>query len=149
MMQVSSVTTEKNCFKVDFDTINKIMILRFHGVIDLKDMIDSLSTGIRHQEFEYNMSACCDFSEATVDIELSATEVIFHFLTGLRDKRGDEYHLALVYSDEITKALMDYYRLAFSRSKIDVELFRNYQAAIDWIITNQNECSVSYLYNEE
>ncbi len=144
-MQISSLTAEKNSFKIEFDTANKIMILRFFGVIDLKDMIDSLSTGIRHKEFEFNMSACCDFSDATVDVDISATEVIFHFLTGLRDKRGDEYHLALVYSDEITKTLMDFYRLAFSRSKIDVELFRNKEAAINWIISSQKECEVTYL----
>jgi len=144
-MKTNSIIAEKDCFKIDFDTTNKIMILRFYGVIGLKDMIDSLSTGIRHQEFEFNMSACCDFSEATLDVDISATEVIFHFLTGLRDKRGDEYHLALVYSDEITKTLMDYYRLAFSRTKVDVELFRNTEAAHNWIITSQRACSVTYL----
>ncbi len=144
-MKASVVTTNAKSFEVDFDLDNKIMILRFYGVIDLKDMIDSLSTGIRHQEFEYNMSACCDFSQATVDVEMSAAEVIFHFLTGLREKRGDEYHLALVYSDEITKTLMDYYRLAFSRSKIDVELFQSFEAARNWIITNQQGCEVTYL----
>jgi hypothetical protein len=144
-MKKSVITADKNYFKVDFDTSNKIMFLRFYGVIDLKDMIDSLSTGIRHQEFEYNMSACCDFSQATVDVDISATEVIFHFLMGLKDKRGDEYHLALVYSDEITKALMDFYRLAFSRSKIDVELFKSIELATDWLISSQNECSVTDL----
>ena len=146
-MKANTITTEKSNFEISFDVDNKIMFLKFYGIVDLKDMIDSHSTGIIHQELENNMSACCDLTEATVDVDISATEIIFHFLIGLKEKRGDEYHLALVYSDEITKALMDYYRLAFSRTKVDVELFRNTQAAINWIIASQNESSISYIHN--
>jgi hypothetical protein len=144
-MKTSTVNTKKTNYKIDFDLTNKIMITSFFGIVDLKDIIDSLSAGIRQNEFEINMSACFDFTNATVDADISATEIVFHFLTGLQDRRGNEYHLALVYSDEITKTLMDYYRLAFSRSKVDVELFQNKDAAMNWIITSQKVCSVTYL----
>ncbi|MBV1911819.1 MAG: hypothetical protein KUG78_21175 [Kangiellaceae bacterium] len=135
----------KQGFTVDFDAKHGIMVTQFYGEIYLKDIIDSLSTVIRHREFVVNMSACYDFTHATIDIDISTTEIVFHFLTGLADKRGTQYQMALVYADEMTKAIFDFYRLTLSRTDVDVELFKNRATAIDWIVESAKEASVIYI----
>ena len=139
------MTEKKQGFEVYFDTKNQIMKVEFYGAVHLKDIVDSLSTVIRHREFVKNMSACYDFSNAVVEVDITGAEVVFHFLTGISDRRGTEYLLALVYSDEMTKALCDFYRLYFSRSKVDVETFMNKEVALEWIIESKKESTVSYL----
>lgn len=140
-----NLASAKQGFEVSFDATHKIMHVVFFGCVYFKDIIDGFSTVIRHQEFELNMPACYDFSNATLEMNMNSTEIIFHFTSGLAEKRGKEYLLALVYNDEMTKALFDFYRLYLARTQIDVEMFKNSQTAIDWIIESQKEKTISYL----
>lgn len=124
-------------YKTYYSPDTKIMHVDFFGNIELKDVVDSFSSVIRHEKFSINMPGCYDFTNAILDIDINDTEVVFHFVAGLAKKRGSEYLLAFIYSDEMTKTLMDFYRLAFSRTSIDVETFSNRDIAVEWIKESQ------------
>lgn len=132
-------------FDIHYEPESKVMHIDFTGNMELKALIASFSAVIRHEDFYINMPACYDFSNAIMDIDINATEVIFHFVSGLRDKRGDKYLLTFVYADEMTKALVDFYRLFFSRTSIDIEIFNNKADAIEWIKDSRQTATVSYL----
>lgn len=142
--EFDSVESEQS-FNLEFDPISKIMHISFTGNMELKGLIASFSAVIRHPDFYFNMPACYDFSKARADIDINTTEVIFHFVEGLRDKRGDDYQLAFIYSDEMTKALIDFYRLFFSRTCIDVEIFNQKSDAIEWIKESLKPPTISYI----
>jgi hypothetical protein len=135
----------ENSFKIEFDSDYGCFVVKYNGVIELKDLIDSFSEVIKHPAFEINMPACYDFTDAIVDIDINTTEIFYHFAAGLRDKRGNDYQLAFVYSDEMTKTLVNFYRLFFSRTSIDVEIFNNGETALNWIKESKSIASVSYL----
>lgn len=132
-------------FDLQFDSGSKIMHIKFTGNMELKGLIASFSAVIRHPLFYFNMPACYDFSNAVMDIDINSTEVIFHFVAGLRGKRGDDYQIAFIYSDEMTKVLVDFYRLFFSRTSIDVEVFDLKSKAIEWIKESREPVTVSYI----
>ena len=144
-MLSDNLAPKQQSFEISFVPDHGFMKVDFYGDIHFKDIIDSLSAVIRHNEFRFNMPACYDFTNALVDIDINMIEIIYHFLVGLSDKRGNQYPLALVYSDEMTKTLFNFYRLFFSRSKIDIESFKNKDTALEWISTSLMESSVSYL----
>ena len=139
------IATSEQSFNLEFDPKSKIMHIDFKGGMELKGLIGSFSAVIRHPDFYFNMPACYNFSKATVDIDINSTEVIFHFVAGLRDKRGDNYQIAFIYSDEMTKTLVDFYRLYFSRTSIDVEIFSQKTDAIRWIKESSIPATVSYI----
>ena len=140
--QLNIASSQQN-FELSFDPESKIMHIIFTGNMELKGLIASFSAVIRHPDFYFNMPACYDFSTATVDIDINTTEVIFHFVAGSSKKRGDDYQIAFIYSDEMTKALVDFYRLFFSRTSIDVEVFDKMPDAIEWIKENRKPATVS------
>lgn len=127
------LSASESGFELAYETESKSMLVEFSGQLEIKELIASFSAVIRHEYFYKNMPACYDFTNAIIDIDINSTEVIFHFVAGLRDKRGSEYSLAFVYDDEMTKALVDFYRLFFSRTSIDVDIFDNRSDAIQWI----------------
>ncbi len=139
------ISCSQQNFELNFDPESKIMHIIFIGNMELKGLIASFSAVIRHPDFYFNMPACYDFSNATMDIDINSTEVIFHFVAGLRSKRGDDYQIAFIYSDEMTKALVDFYRLFFSRTSIDVELFDKKPDAVEWIKESRKPATVSYI----
>jgi len=144
-MLFENLNSKTSPFELRYDPQNAIMHIEFSGDLDLKDLIDSFSAVIRHEQFVVDMPACYDFTNARMDIDINATEVIFHFVAGLREKRGNHYQLAFVYGDEMTKALVDFYRLFFSRTSIDVEIFRNRETAVEWIKESQIPSTITYL----
>lgn len=139
------IASSEQSFNLEFDQESKIMHIGFAGNMELKGLIASFSAVVRHPDFYYNMPACYDFSKATMDIDINSTEVIFHFVAGMSNKRGDDYQIAFIYSDEMTKALVDFYRLFFSRTSIDVEIFNQKSDAIEWIKESRTPGTVSYL----
>jgi len=139
------IAESEQSFSLEFDPKSKIMHISFTGSMELKGLVASFSAVIRHPDFYFNMPACYDFSQARMDIDINTTEVIFHFVAGLRDKRGGDYQLAFVYADEMTKALVDFYRLFFSRTSIDVEIFNQKSDAIEWIKESRKPATISYI----
>ncbi len=140
-----ALASYEQSFELYYEPESKVMHIDFTGNMELKALIASFSAVIRHENFYINMPACYDFSNAFMDIDINSIEVIFHFVAGLRDKRGDSYQLAFVYADEMTKALVDFYRLFFSRTSIDVEIFNNKADAIEWINDGCQAARISYL----
>lgn len=132
-------------FNVEFYPEDNFLVVSFTGEISLKEIVASISDTLRHQEFTKDMSACYDFSDAVLDIDINTLDVIFHFMAGLREKRGTHYQLALVYSDEITKTLFDFYRLMFARYTVDIEVFTHKSSALEWIKESHKIATISYI----
>ena len=141
----SFLKPETTGFNVEFYPEDNFLVLAFTGEISLKEIVASISDTLRHQEFTKDMSACYDFSDAVLDIDINTLDVIFHFMSGLREKRGTHYQLALVYSDEITKTLFDFYRLMFARYTVDIEVFTHKNRALEWIKESHKIATVSYI----
>jgi hypothetical protein len=137
--------TDISGFNVSFHPEDDFLVVSFYGDISLKEIVASISDTLRHDEFSKNMSACYDFSDAALDIDINTLDVIFHFMTGLRERRGTHYQLALVYSDEITKTLFDFYRLMFSRYTVDIEMFTHKDRALEWIKESHEVAPVTFL----
>lgn len=130
---MKSRTEIKRSYKIYYSSENNIMHIDFFGEIVLKDLVDSFSELIRHEKFVINIPGCYDFTDAILEVDINDTELVFQFVTGLMKKRGGEYPLAFIYSDEMTKAMLDFYRLSFSRTSIDVEIFNNRDIAVEWV----------------
>jgi hypothetical protein len=141
----SFLKPETTGFNVEFYPEDNFLVVAFTGEISLKEIVASISDTLRHQEFTKDMSACYDFSDAVLDIDINTLDVIFHFMSGLREKRGTHYQLALVYSDEITKTLFDFYRLMFARYTVDIEVFTHKNRALEWIKESHKIATVSYI----
>ncbi len=141
----SFLKPEPTGFNVEFYPEDNFLVVAFTGEISLKEIVASISDTLRHQEFTKDMSACYDFSDAVLDIDINTLDVIFHFMSGLREKRGTHYQLALVYSDEITKILFDFYRLMFARYTVDIEVFTRKSRALEWIKESHKIATVSYI----
>ncbi|TQV89615.1 hypothetical protein [Aliikangiella coralliicola] len=124
-------TAEK--YFVEIDSTNSLAHLVYFGSITLKDVVGSFSALIRHPDFVHNMDACYDLSQAIVEIDLNETEIFSHFVEGLRDRRGANYRIAFICGDEMTKMLVDFYRLFLART--DIELFNTdtKSSAMDWL----------------
>lgn len=122
-----------NGYEVEVDVEYDYALVSFVGVVHLKELVDSYSSFIRHPQFRKNMNCCYDFSNALVEINLNETEIFYHFSSGLREKRGEEYKLAFVYGDEMTKMLSQFYRLFLSRTHIELQLFDQSESAVSWL----------------
>ena len=144
-MSAERVSQPISPYTVSFNSENEFMYVEYFGDMKLKEIIDSFSEVVRHKAFKPDMAACYDFSNATIDVDMSVTEIIFHFVDGMSDKRGEDYQLAFVCSDEMTEALCHFYRLFYSRKNIDVETFKNTETAIEWIRESKTPTSISYL----
>jgi len=144
-MAAERVSEPSSSYQISYIPEDAFMYVEYFGDMKLKSLIDSFSELIRHKNFQKNMAACYDFSNAVMDIDMPSTEVIYHFVEGLGSKRGDDYQLAFVCSDEMTKALCNFYRLFYSRKKIDVETFKNKATAIEWIKESSKPATVSYI----
>ena len=129
--QLAPVLTEG--YEVFIDNDEGVAHIVFGGVIRLKELVDSFSELIRHPDFIKDIACCYDCTNALVEVNLTETEIFYHFAAGLRQKRGDKYSLAFVYSDEMTKVLVQFYRLFLARTEIDVELFEHKSNAISWL----------------
>ena len=147
-MKAKEIAKSTSGFNLHFDSEDEIMHIKFDGIMSLKELVDGFSAVLRHKDFFYNMPACYDFSNAIVEIDINETEVIYHFAFGLMDKRGREYQLAFVYADGLAEAMINFYRLFFSRTLIDVEMFRNKLTAVEWIKESRKSATISYLNSD-
>ncbi|MCW8875860.1 MAG: hypothetical protein OQK51_02280 [Kangiellaceae bacterium] len=120
--------------QIQIDKENNLATLTFVGHIGIKQFADSFSELIRHKDFVQNMNACYRLENAYVDLNINDTEILFHFAAGMRDKRGDQYQLAFVYKDEMTKMLVEFYRLFLVRTDIEVLTTPSIQEAQSWLI---------------
>jgi len=120
-------------FDIFIDKAQATVHLEFSGTVSLKDLVDSFSATIHNPDFVTNMSALYDLRLANVELDLTETEIFFHFAAGLRDKRGDSYALAFVCADEMTKMVANFYRLFLVRTDIDVLICDDFKQALDWI----------------
>jgi|GEM_PF-2890047 len=123
-------------FEVYIDTQDDIAHIQLVGIIKIKELVDSFSALIRHPDFHKNIACVYDCTQALIEVNLTETEIFYHFAAGLRDKRGDQYPLAFIYGDEMTKMLVQFYRLFLARTEIDVELFYDKSEAIIWVKEN-------------
>lgn len=121
-------------FRISINKIHQTAYLTFYGALSLKELVDSFSQLIRHPDFEVNMSACYDLSNALVELDLKETEIFFHFASGLRDKRGDNYKLSFIYADDMTRMLVNFYQLFLARSHIEVFSTENPDEASAWLL---------------
>jgi len=144
-MSAEHVSESLSSYKISYVSEDSYMYIEYFGDMKLKQLIDSFSEVIRHENFITDMPACYDFSNAMMDINIPSTEIIYHFVEGLSSKRGNDYQLAFVYADEMTKALCNFYRLFYSRKNIDVETFKNKETAIEWIKESGKLTGISYL----
>lgn len=129
---------ESDCtkaFSININKTHRTIYLTFYGTLGLKELVDSFSQIIRHPDFEANMSACYDLSNALVELDLKETEIFFHFASGLRDKRGDNYKLSFIYADDMTRMLVNFYQLFLARSQIEVFSTENPEEASAWLIS--------------
>ena len=120
-------------FDIQLDSKNLLVHLTFNGMVGLKDFADSFSAIIRHPEFVKNMHCCYDLSNAEVEMNLNDTEICFHFTSALRDKRGSNYVLVFVCNDELTKMMVNFYRLFLVQTKVDVRIEKDFEKALQWI----------------
>lgn len=134
-------TAQSASFSTRLDHQSGAILVEFFGSIELKELVDGMSAVTQHPEFEVNIPACFDFTQAIIDVDLAATEVVFNFGKGLGKKRGNDYQVAFVYGDELTKTLLNFYRLFFARTKIDVDIFDNRCSALSWIRENLKHLS--------
>jgi len=131
--QAISLTDEDKPYHLSIDKAGGIVQISFHGVMRLKELVDSFSEIIRHPDFEVNMSACYDLSNAMVDLDLKQTEIFFHFASGLRGKRGDSYKISFVYGDNMARMLVNFYQLFLAHSQIEIYITENSVEALDWL----------------
>jgi hypothetical protein len=120
-------------YRVDVNAVEGIATISFIGVIRLKELVDSFSDLVRHPNFVTDMACCYDCRDGIVEVNLNETEIFYHFAAGMRDKRGSRYLLAFVYGDEMTKVLVQFYRLFLARTEIDVEIFNDKKKAMAWL----------------
>lgn len=120
-------------YQIQIDKAHNLATLTFTGYVGIKDFADSFSELTRHEDFIHNMNACYRLEDAFVDLNINDTEVLFHFASGMREKRGNHYLLAFVYKDEMTKMLVEFYRLFLVRTDIEVLTTPSAQEAQSWL----------------
>ncbi|TQV74988.1 hypothetical protein FLL45_08580 [Aliikangiella marina] len=128
---------ESSDFEVTIDTENKIATIALFGVINLKHLVDSFSELVRHPDFEKNICCCYDCRDALIEVNLTETEIFYHFSAGMRSKRGTEYNIAFISGDEMTEMLVQFYRLFLVRSEIHIESFKTSEEAIQWLLESR------------
>ncbi|WP_444995175.1 hypothetical protein [Aliikangiella sp. IMCC44359] len=133
MTNLVKKTDTSQCFDIQIDFDKKYAYLSFFGTVCLKELVDSFSSLIRHPKFEKNMASCFDFTHSIVELTLNQTEIFYHFVNGLRETRGNSYRLAAVCGDEMTKMLVQFYRLYLSRSEVDIQIFEQKVTAKNWL----------------
>lgn len=132
----TNVNSSENKFEIGIEnTIDgiSVAVVSFFGDIHLKELVDSCTQVLDLPDFVRNMPACFDFSQAMIDIDINSAEILFHYNAGIREKRGKEYQLALVFGDEMTKTLVDFYRLLNAMTNIDIDIFDGKEKAMNWL----------------
>lgn len=128
---------EESSFEVSVDTDSKIATITLAGVVNLKQLVDSFSELVRHPDFEKNICCCYDCRQALIEVNLTETEIFYHFSAGMRSKRGTDYNIAFVKGDEMTGMLVQFYRLFLVRCNIEIELFSSKDEALSWLIESR------------
>ena len=123
----------QEAFALSHDATRELIIASFFGHISLNQLLDCYSAILQMPEFTRNINACFDFGAAIVEIDLKETENFYHFASGLREKRGENYELAMVYGDPMTKMLLDFYKLFLVRTQVHVGVFDTRERALAWL----------------
>ncbi|MET1256215.1 hypothetical protein [Aliikangiella maris] len=133
MTSLHQEPTKKPSVDVVIKNDKNYAYLSYWGVVRLFDLVDSFSLLLRDLRFKKNMAICFDFTDAMVELTLNDTEIFYHFMYGMQHKLGNSYRLAFVYGDDMTKMLLDFYRLFFARTNIDMQIYSHRFLAKLWL----------------
>lgn len=107
--------------------------IALHGKVTRKLLNNIFLDLMEHPDFQHDINACYDYTQAYAGLEMVEIEEHAEFVAQYRDKRGMSYKLALISNDDLTAALLNIYKLMLASTSVEVEVFNQRQAAIDWI----------------
>jgi len=140
---------DKKAFQLHYNEELDLIRIEFFGTVKVKQLLDAYSALFKHEKFHTEQNGIIDFSKAVVDVDLNETEIFYHFASGFREQRGENYLLALVYGDEMTKMLLNFYKLFLVRTQIEVEVLDSVAASEQWIKTQGQLGQVKSIANKD
>lgn len=131
---------EKNAtsaiFDIYIDKKYQTVFITLSGLVVLQDLIEAFSATLNHPDFEVNMSCIYDMRDAILDSDIKEAEIMSHYTSGFSHQRGKSYLLAFVVTEEMTKMLVEFYRLLLTQTDIQVCVTDEMTKAIQWIRTS-------------
>lgn len=115
------------------DPEQELAELTFTGSVTLDLINGAFLKLIDHPSFITNMSACYDYSDAIIEVNMPDIEAHSQFVMRNSTKRGSHYKLALISNETLNCALLNVYMVKISKSDVEAKLFANKKQASQWL----------------
>jgi hypothetical protein len=128
-----SLNDDKAVVSLKIDKKNRVAQIEFKGQVTPELLDKTFQDLMTHRDFEQNMHACYDYSQAYPGMEMSEIEEHAQFVAKNLHRRGCNYRLALVSDDTLNYALLNVYKLLIAKTPVEAEVFKDKTEALNWI----------------
>ncbi len=133
MSEASSLYKKEASVSLTINKKKKLAEIVFEGQVTQQLLDETFQDLMAHADFEQNLHACYDYSQAYPGMEMSEIQEHAQLVARSLHQRGANYKLALVSDDALNLALLNVYKLLIGKTPVEAEVFQDKAKALEWI----------------